>query len=184
MNHQPYLDWLFSGDEPGDDMLAPQQNVELQEHLQSCELCRSMSDAWQIVEKHLQGQTMVEPEPDFISRWEARLEVERRRMHRRQIGAMLVFSVGGAVVILATLVILIWPWLGSPGVLLWTWIYHLFTLYSYTELAQDILVRILRTAIIAVPVTWVIIMMGLFSELGVLWIVSFRLLTNPRRIMK
>jgi len=184
MNHQPFRDWLFTGDEPGEDVLAQQQRAELQEHLQNCESCRSMSDAWLIAEKNLQGKVMVGPKPGFTSRWETRLEVERRRIHRRQTTLVLLFSISGVVVLLATFAILIWPWLGSPSMLLWTWIYHLFTLYSYAELGQEILINLLRTATIAVPITWLIVLVGLLSELGVLWIVSFRLLTNPRRIMK
>ena len=184
MNHQPFRDWLFTGDETGEDVLVPQQRTELLEHLQGCETCRSILDAWPMVENHLNRQVMVEPEPGFTSRWEARLETERRTIHRRQTGLVFLFSVGGAVVLSVTLAVLTWPWLRSPNMLLWTWIYHLFTLYSYVELGQEILVKLLRTATIAVPITWMIVLVGLLSELGVLWLVSFRLLTNPRRIVK
>ncbi len=54
----------------------------------------------------------------------------------------------------------------------------------FVELARDIFGNLLRTATIAVPIAWLIVLAGLISELGVLWIVSFRLLTNPRRIMR
>ena len=184
MNHQPYTDWLFTGDMAGEDVLSPRQKAELQEHLQSCTPCRSMSDAWQMTERHLRGQDLTEPRSGFISRWEARLETDRKRAHRRQSGAMLAVCTGGAAVILIVLAILTWPWLRSPGLLLWTWIYHLFTIYSFVELARDIFGNLLRTATIAVPITWLIVLVGLISELGVLWIVSFRLLTNPRRIIR
>jgi len=184
MNHQPFRDWLFSGDEPGEDGLDLQQRTELQEHLQSCESCRSILEAWPMVEKHIQEQTMVEPKPGFTSRWEARLEAERRRVHRRQTGLVMLFSVGGVLVLSISMILLTWPWLRSPSMLLWTWIYHLFTLYTYAELGREILINLLRNATIAVPITWLIVLAGLLSELGVLWIVSFRILTNPRRIIK
>jgi hypothetical protein len=184
MNHQPFRDWLLTGDEPGEDALTPQQRTELQDHLKTCESCRSISDAWMAVENHLHGQSIIGPNPGFTSRWETRLETERKRIHRRQTRLALLFSVGGATAILAVLVALIWPWLRSPSMLLWTWVYHLFTLYSYAELGQDLLVNLLRTATIAIPITWLIVLVGLLSELSVLWIVSYRLLTNPRRIVK
>ncbi len=184
MNHQPFRDWLFTGDEPGEDILTQQQHAELQQHLNSCESCRSMTDAWMVVENHLRGQSMIEPNPGFTSRLEARLEAERRRIHRRQTRLVLLFSVGGAAAILAVLVTLVWPWLRSPDMLLLTGVYRLFTLYSYAKLGQELLVNLLRTATIAIPITWLIVLVGLLSELGVLWIVSYRLLTNPRRIMK
>ena len=184
MNHQPYMEWLFVDDESGESVLTPLQNTQLQDHLQDCELCRSLSDAWQQAGAHLQEQVMVEPEPGFTSRWEVRLEVERRRALWRQTGVVLAFSVGGAIVVFVTLAILTWPWLRSPSVLLWTWLYHIYTLYSYTTLAQDFLVSLFRAATGAIPITWWIVLVGLLSELGVLWIVSFRLLTNPRRITR
>ena len=184
MNHQPYLDWLFAGDEPNDEPLTQPQHTALQDHLQSCEACRSLFDAWHKTEAHLQEMTMAAPQPGFTSRWQGRLEAERIRAHRRQIRAMLVFCVGGALLLFTALVILILPWVHSPNLLVWTWLYQVFTIYSFVELAQDLLAGLLQTATGVISITWLVILLGLLSELGVLWIVSFRLLTNPRRIMR
>jgi len=184
MNHQPYLDWIFYDDETVEDQRTLQQQKEFEEHLQGCSYCRSISDAWRGTEGCLQSQTMISPSPGFSSRWKVRLEEDRKLSHRHQTQATLVVSIGGAFLLLASLAILTWPWLSSPSLLLWTWIYHIFTLYSYVELVQEIVIRLLQSATVAVSISWLIISIGLLSELGVLWIVSYRLLTNPRRILR
>jgi ferric-dicitrate binding protein FerR (iron transport regulator) len=85
----------------------------LQEHLRSCQACQALSDAWQRTETHLKGKIMVEAEAGFTARWQARLETDRRRAHRRQTWAMLAFCVGGAVLLLATMAAISWQRCGA-----------------------------------------------------------------------
>jgi hypothetical protein len=47
---------------------------------------------------------------------------------------------------------------------------------------RDFFSAAFRAATGVVPVVWWVLFAGLLCELGVLWVVSFRLLTNPRRI--
>jgi hypothetical protein len=86
--------------------------------------------------------------------------------------------------LLGILLFLVWPWMRSPNVFLWTGLYRLFTLYAYADAARDFISTLFQTAAGVVPLTWLVIFVGLLSELGVLWIVSYRVLTNPRRITR
>lgn len=184
MNHQPYLEWIFSDGEIGLDRLNQQQRYEFDQHLNSCSSCRSLFSAWHATEVYLQNQSLISPKPGFTSRWKLRLEEDRKLFHRRQTKVTLAVSIGGSLLLLVLLFLLTWPWLRSPSLLVWTWIYHIFFLYSYVGLVNEIIVRVIQSATFVIPITWLIILIGILSELGVLWIVSYRLLTNPRRITR
>ena len=179
MNHQQFEEWLFS-EEP----LTLQETAKFEEHLRTCDACRLLSQAWQEVESQLRIAPMAVPQPGFTSRWQERQAMALQRLHRRQSLAMLGFSVTGAVLLLASLVILAWPWLQSPDLLLWTWISRLMNLASVTVTLERVLVAILQAATKVIPWPWWILITGLLCELAVLWLISYRLLTNPRSITK
>ncbi len=183
MNHRLYEEWLLAGEDPETE-LTQQQAAALQEHLQSCEACRALAGAWREVKACLQEEPVLAPKAGFTNRWEMRLEAERERSQQRQIIIALVFALGGVLALGSTLVVLVWPWLRSPSVVLWVGLYRLFELYSYVQAAQGLLSGMLHLAAGGVPVVWLMIFAGLLCEMGVLWVVSFRLLTNPRRVMK
>ncbi|HEX9028499.1 MAG TPA: hypothetical protein VF823_04930, partial [Anaerolineales bacterium] len=92
--------------------------------------------------------------------------------------------IGGAALLFGSLLILALPFIQTPNVLLWTFIYRLIGIVSIADAAQDVL-RVLFQAITGVisPVGWAILI-GLMCELGVLWVVSLRWLTNPRRVTR
>lgn len=177
MFHQPYEDWLFS-EEP----LTSQETAALQDHLQSCESCRLFSAAWRKVECELQMAPLLAPDPGFTSRWQARLESERQRMQLRQSLILLGFSIGGAALLLGSLGVLAWPLLKAPEIIFWALIQRIWELFSIAVTAQDTFSALLRTVPGVVSWVWWFIFAGCLCELGVLWIVSLRLLTNPRRI--
>jgi len=183
MNHRIYEEWLFAHLE-SEDELTPQEAAALQEHLQDCTACRQMAGAWQEVDQRLRAEPMLEPAPGFTSRWESRLEARRGSSQRLQILSALAFCLGGALVLVGALAAITWPVLRSPSVLLWVGVYRLLELFSYVETAQGFLSDLIRLAAGGVPVVWLVIVAGMLCELGVLWVVSFRLLTNPRRITK
>jgi predicted anti-sigma-YlaC factor YlaD len=184
MNHKLYEEWLFTNVEGLEGELTPDQATDLQEHLRECASCRELVEAWQEVEVQLQEAPLAAPQPGFANRWQARLEADLRRLHRRQTLAVLAFSVAGAALLLGSLALLALPWLQSPRVLLWSWIYRMFILLSFAETAGDSLGSLFESTINVVPVFWWVLFAGILSELGVLWIVSYRLLTNPRRITR
>ena len=179
MNHQPFEDWLFEQED-----LNEQQLAELSRHLQACETCRTLENALSKMETTLREQPALAPEAGFSGRWQKRLEVERQRAHRRQTISMLALCAGGAVGLLALLTALVWPWLRSPEALAWVGLYRMLVVYSYIQgVGQTFGDMFLSLAGATSLVVWVFAF-GLFSELSMLWVVSYRLLTNPRRIMK
>jgi hypothetical protein len=186
MNHQLYQDWLFEthdqSSEKDAESLTPQQEADLRAHLQSCQECGKLADSWREVEGQLRRTPEAAPEPGFTARWQARLEVDRLRLHRRQTLATLGFSVAGAFLLIGSLLVLGLPWLKAPSLLWWSWIYQLITMFTYADSVREALTALFRTTSGAVPLAGWVFFAGLLSELGVLWVVSYRLLTNPRRI--
>jgi anti-sigma factor RsiW len=179
MNHQQFEEWLFA-----DQTLTPQEEAVLQEHLEGCESCRLLAASWREVERDLRQAPVVAPAPGFTLRWQARLEGQQRRLHRRQSVLLLGYSIAGVFLLLGSLVILLWPQLQSPGTIFYTWLYQTASLLVYLSYAGSVLSSIFRTAANIVPLVWWILMAGILSLLGVLWVVSVRMLTNPRRITK
>jgi len=179
MNHQQFEEWLFS-----DQTLTPQEEAVLQDHLEGCESCRLLAASWREVERDLREAPFEAPVPGFTLRWRRRLEAQQRRLHRRQSVVLLGYSIAGVFLLLGSLTILLWPQLQSPNTLFYTWLYQIVSLVAYFSFAGEILSSIFRTATNIVPLVWWILILGILSELGVLWVVSFRMLTNPRRITK
>jgi hypothetical protein len=176
-NHLPFEDWLFS-DEP----LDPQQNRALQGHLEGCLTCREKDLAWHEVETRLKAAPVLSPAPGFTMRWQARLAAERLRKERRQTLNILLFSLGGAGLLLFILAWLVLPALRSPEPLFWASVYRLFSLFTLANLARDSFFSFIQSITGVVPLTLWILFAGLVSELAVLWIVTLRLLTKPRRV--
>lgn len=179
MNHQIYVDRIFEDRQD----LTTQQVVDLDVHLQSCERCQSLADSLHNLEAAFDQTEMVGPQSGFVTRWEKRLEASRERLHRRQIITTFLSAVAGLALLLGVLIFAAWPWLRTPSLLFWTWIYQLFTIYTYLDAARDFASPLLAGSrgIVAMLV-WVF-GLGLLSELAVLWVVSYRLLTNPRRMI-
>lgn len=183
MNHQTFEDWLFVSDDETEDRLTSPQADQLKEHLQTCAYCSQLAEALDEVEVQLQGASMLAPAPGFMSRWQIRLEMDRQKQHQRQTMGIIIFGVIAVVSLLAALVFVTLPWMRSPNVLLWTLLYRIFTMALYVDIARELLMRVFQSASSVIPsLSWWILSVGLISELGVLWIVSYRLLTKPRRI--
>lgn len=182
MNHRLYEDWLFAHFDPIGNDLSAQQVKELENHLKECVTCQQLADSWRQVEVELRRPVIAEPPAGFTLRWQARLDAERVRLHRRQSLAVLVFSLAAAGLVFGSLLVLAWPWLGSPQVLFWSWFYRLYTMVFYAGEVQEFLRPVFQAATGAIPFTGWMLLVGVLCQLGVLWIVSFRLITNPRRV--
>ena len=181
MKHRPFEDWLFADDQM-DDILPSRDTAALEEHLQSCSSCRDLAGAWRGVESQLRMAPSVAPRPGFASRWQARLEAEHKRLERRQSLAVLGFNLTGAALLFGSLALLALPALESPRVLLWAWLYQFLQLLSYVFVAQDLLSTLIKGLASGIPLVGWVFLAGMICELAVLWVVSFRLLTKPRRI--
>jgi hypothetical protein len=179
MVHRPFEDWLLD-----EERLTTEKAVALQEHLQSCASCRQLSQAWQEVEVDLHTSPILAPRTGFTNRWQARLEADRRRLHRRQSAAALGFSLGGAAWLFGSLTLLALPVLTTPKLLLWAWVLHLLELISYTGDLQEIILSLFHIQSGMIPIAWWILLVGFFSMLVVMWIVSLRYFTSPRRVIE
>jgi Putative zinc-finger len=184
MNHRLYEDWLFAYTDPSDDTLTPQEAAELRAHLQTCQDCQKLAEAWREVEVQFHRSVEMEPEAGFTQRWHMRQQAELRRLHSRQNLVVLVFAAGGAALLLGSLLVLVGPWLRTPSLLVWGGLYQLITLFSYANSVGEAVGSVLRTTGSLVPLLGWIFFIGLICEMAVLWIVSYRMLTNPRRFVQ
>lgn len=202
MNHQPYEGWPYSKPEQsrehqvfegwlfsklersragqGVEPLSPEQEIALEQHLQTCESCRMLAAAWPELEGEMRQTPVLEPAPGFSSRWLAIELADRRRLERRQALASLAFTMGAAVLLGGSLLILSLPVLRTPANLFWAWVYEILNLVSWMDTVQEIGSGLARS----LPVTTWVLLAGLVSQLAVLWVVSLRVITNPRRVTK
>lgn len=176
MTHQPFQDWLF------DDTLDVTQADALHSHLDTCTGCRDLSGAFHQVENSLHAAPFVAPAPGFTERWQARLEAERSRLHKRQIRLAFVVGLSGALVLLGLLAILFWPLLDSLDALLWASVYQLYLAFTFIRQVGGPLATLARALAPALPLVFWVLILGLLTQMSVLWVVSYRYITNPRRI--
>lgn len=177
MNHQVFEDMLFSGEKP-----SLQEAHVLHEHLQGCEACRRLSEAQQAVESHLLSAVMVDAQAGFASRWQARLAESQARLHRRQTLAVLAFVIGISTLLVGSLVVLAFPLFQSPAILLLSLTNRLVELVSLASSARDTVGVVFQTAAGAIPVWLWVIIAGVFTQMAVVWLVSYRWLTRPRSV--
>ena len=157
MGHQRFENWLLT-EEP----LKPEQQIELQTHLEACLICRTLSDSWQSVAQHLSATTLVDPAPGFTARWEARLETARALAERRTNLIILAFSTAGFFLVSANQVA---------------------RAFSGFNLTIEVLVAMVKT----IPE---IVLIGLWvgatglAVMSVLWIISIHQFTFQRRTLQ
>jgi predicted anti-sigma-YlaC factor YlaD len=78
MNHQLYEEWIL-----GEKEISNEEQVEITNHLATCENCRQLAGSWQSIQNMVRNSTSVEPKPGFTDRWQA-YYVQRkiRQQHR------------------------------------------------------------------------------------------------------
>lgn len=176
-NHMYYEDLLLSG-----EALTPEEKRALEAHLQECAGCRQLSTSWRAVERQLSSAPVLSPQPGFTARWLVRLEQDWRTIQRRQTLATLLFCVGGAALLLASLGLLVPPILGSSKFYLLAWVYRWMGEITLIGHAGEAASTFGRTLVNAIPPYGWMLMVGFASQLAVLWFVTLRFLTNPRRV--
>jgi predicted anti-sigma-YlaC factor YlaD len=186
MNHQPYHDWMFVDPGQPEEALTVEQAAALRAHLDECNACRELSFALGSLEENLRTAAQAAPAPGFASRWQARLAADRLRqrqvLHRRQSLVILAASLGIALAILTVLVYQARPFIQSPNLLVWVSVYQLIRWASIFSATGQFLGSLARAADISIsPLSWLFAAGGL-TLLAVLWVVSFRLLTQPKAI--
>jgi hypothetical protein len=183
MNHQPFEDWLFDDPVRSGRELGRAEQAALHEHLDGCEHCRQLSIASDSVDAQLRAAPSIGPAPGFTARWQARLELELQRLHRRQSLLALMFTVGAAALLFGALLILALPLFETPTLLLVTVAARLLGWLSFLGSVQDGLAGLLGAAANLPVLAWVLLA-GVLSQIAVLWLVTLRYFTNPRRVTK
>jgi hypothetical protein len=172
-------EWLLSA-----SSLTPEEHALLQEHLKSCVACRQLSDAWQEAEYQLKAAPVRSPEPGFTGRWQMRLAQEQLRVQRQQ--TIYVLALGGGIALTLIVILGLWslPVLRNPLPYLMVWGYQLITSFYLLSDVGGALSIVARMLVGLVPDTlWVAFLVALGS-LGVIWIVAFRKLTSPGRVIE
>ena len=179
MNHSPYTDWIFEDSKE----ISDQQSRDLRDHLEACECCHALEASLRSLDLELRKAEFKEPQVGFVSRWQTRFENNRKRAQRRQIVITMVLVVGGFLLLMSYGLAAAWPLFRSPGLVVWAWVYQIFAFYSYLNTVHDLIYPLLNQGARAIPLVVWIFSLGLLSQLAVLWIVSYRMLTNPRRVL-
>lgn len=177
MSHHPYEDLMFS-----DQELTKQDSLALHDHLQQCDQCYQLSVASQEIESLLEEAPMVEPEPGFVTRWQIRYEAEKKRSDMRQSRVMLISTWVAGLAVFAAILYLAWPMIQSPKIFLVTYLYQILSLFSLANLVQGFAAGLSSSLDYGIPWLAIVLVAGVITLLAVLWVVSLRVLTKPRRI--
>jgi len=184
MNHTPYEDWLLEDPNLTGKGLSTEEHADLQDHLAQCPACQRMYQALWRVEDQLNEARMLQPAKGFRARWLARLEIDIVKKHRDQSLRLFGLSAGLALGLAIFLIYLTWPVFRTPTVLLWASVYQVLRWLSLANLAQEFLSNISVAANLNVPFSLWVFAVGMVCLICVLWLVSYRYLTNPRRVTK
>ncbi|MCS6908370.1 MAG: zf-HC2 domain-containing protein [Anaerolineales bacterium] len=87
MNHRFFEERLFT-DEP----LTAQERLFLEQHLRSCERCRTLHAAWQETQLVLESAGWVAPRAGFSQRWQKRYVQREARTQQRRALALFVIN--------------------------------------------------------------------------------------------
>jgi len=183
MNHQPFENWLLS-EEP----LPEENEVALQEHLADCEHCNTLQDAWLDIANLFADTPEVEPEPGFVSRWQANLEADKaatRSMRQRwQSWILLVLIANGATLALVLMGVQLFRTYDSVTDLILSWVYRAAAAMVVANGFQNAFLTLFRTIPNLIPTSWWIGIAITLSVSTLLWIVSMTKLTSlPRRTL-
>jgi hypothetical protein len=104
-------------------------------------------------------------------------------MHRRQVKLALVGGISGALILLALLAVLFWPLLDSLDALLWAGVYQAYLAFVFVRGAGEIVAAFAKGLALVLPLAVWVLALGVLTQAMVLWVVSYRYMTNPRRIL-
>lgn len=182
MNHLYYEDLAILQQETRGEALDPEQLRDLNNHLKECVECRQFQQAWIEARTQLVYSPVISPEHGFVDRWQERLQADRQRLHYRQTWLVLSFCCVALVLLSASLILLFWPWKASTDLVIWFWISRMYSLVALLGGIREGTWIFLQTMSGVVPFGGWILITGMVSEIAVLWLVFFRMFTNPRRI--
>lgn len=177
-NHQPFDLWVFSR-----ETISSEEELALQEHLQGCPSCRNLAESLHEVEFSLRAEPVLSPTSGFTARWQTRLAEQLARKQKRQTVGFVLFSIVGAVLLLALLILFMWPIVRSPYPFILAFVYQITLIYSFLSTFTQAGMTVLRTMLKVIPVTiWIGIFIAIVG-LITLWLIAFKKLILPRRVI-
>jgi hypothetical protein len=182
MNHRYFEEQVLSYQDPKAEPLDPEQVQEIRSHLAGCQSCQRLQAAWSEAEHTLQNSPLLSPDEGFSGRFMMKLNADRQRLQHRQTLLVFAFCLGAIVLLTGSLILLAWPWFKSPGLVTWFWISRIFSLLTLADGIRDGAGIFVQTISQVMPLSGWIFIIGMMSEFAVIWLVIFRLLTNPRRV--
>ena len=135
------------------------------------------------MEYQLKSAPLRSPEPGFTNRWQARLAQDQLRFQRRQSIYMLALGSGVALALVILIGVWAWPLIKNPLPYLMVWGYQLTTSFYFFSDVGRALGTVARALVGLVPGTLWVAMLVALGSLGVIWIVAFRKLTSPWRVI-
>jgi hypothetical protein len=188
MSHKKFEAWILEEDAHEWDKLEEQDEKALRQHLQECDQCYTryyaLKKTWPKIETFLITAPPVMPAPGFVSRWQERLESQRKRRERRQTLTLLAVSGGGAGVAFALFSFaLLLHFQFFPQNFLGT-IAQMTDWFLFLEVAGEIFLSLARTLPTAIPFP---IWMGFFALTGaggILWLKSLRKLAQVQGFVR
>lgn len=182
MKHQPFETWILL-----DDPLTPEQSQTLETHLQSCEHCRQLRDAWEGAQTLMVDSPVPHPAPGFVHRWEERLRLERRKQtltrHRWHSWIILIVIANVVSVLAIVLGIQFFATYDSLAEVLLLWVYRVASLLTAVNVLQNFIATLLGVIPGLLPAGgWVALAAVLIGGM-LLWIVFMASLVKiPRRL--
>lgn len=177
MNHPRYEEWIF-GDEP----LLPEQQLELEQHLDSCPDCRQLYTAWRSAEASLQTPVMASPDTGFALRWQAQAEAEQQT-RRRWLGGLwsVLILIAVAALIVASLSVFSWSHGGATNAIV-------LATDTLTEFWAFLIASFrISTVLLELfpPLTLILVwgLMGAVTIMVLIWLMSYYQLSNRRRTL-
>ena len=167
MEHQPFERWIFEA-----ETLSDEQANALRVHLQECERCRAIAEAWKVVEQEINLAPMVSPAPGFTQRWKARLVERRRTAEQRQFVALGVSILFGIVVVAGLLLMRGITLYQSSNVDLLTWLGEIVKIVEHLNLVRQIWGAVFSSMLSAIPIVYRVGIPTLLAGLSTLWFLS------------
>jgi hypothetical protein len=163
MNHQPFEDWLLSGDQ-----LSAAQRHDLHDHLNDCEYCTALAE----VNTALRATRPAAPREGFVPRFEARLQLQHARQRRRTFWGVFFLALASVGVIVA-LALRVLPYFREDllGMAV-AWIPYLVSLFNSANVIGEIVAVLIGIVAGLIPgYAWALA--GFLGALfGWLWVVS------------
>ena len=181
MKHQPFENWLLF-EEP----LTPDQAQALDGHLQVCEHCQVLRQAWGGVAGLFRESPDLEPVSGFADRWQARLKQDYQGVlasrHRWQSWITLIL-IANAVSLLGVLLgMTVFNTFDSLTELFLVWVYRLTSFLTVINIFQNLLAIMIRTIPGLLPPSGWAILAAVISAGSLIWVLSIaRLARMPGR---